>query len=143
MTEKEVTLQNNQNRRSPLRVSVMIAFAVGAFFPVSFVGSSGAAKADTPAWLSGPPDLEMREKLAEIYACMRDRAEEQTNVPLEPGGLAEQRLVNAINKAATDRETTGMGVYEAELPFFDVSGLDPVHLEFRITGEELEARMCL
>lgn len=138
-------MRDSGDRRIPWRASVMIVFvlAVGVFFTASLVGPFSAAKADTPSWLSGPPNLELREELAAIYACMRDRAEEQTGSPLEPGGLAEQRLINAINKAAIDREMTGMGVYEAELRFFDVSGLDPVHLEFRITGEELEARMCL
>jgi hypothetical protein len=85
----------------------------------------------------------MRAELAQVYACMRDRAEEQMLLPLEQDSLADRRLVSAINKAAADWQVTGRSVYEAELRFFDTSGLDPVHFAFRLTGAELRKVDCL
>ncbi len=101
-----------------------------------------SAESESPDWIGGRPDLEMRDDLAQIYACMRERAEEQMVTPLEHGSLPDQRLISAVNKAAADWEETGQSVYEIELPFFDTGGVDPVHLGFRLTGDELRAGRC-
>lgn len=95
-----------------------------------------------PNWLKGRPDLEMRDEFAQLYACMRDRAEEQMLVQLERGSLPDRRLISAINKAAVDWQVTGQPVYEVELRYFDTSGVDPVHLAFRLMGAELQSGNC-
>lgn len=100
------------------------------------------ADSGNPEWITGGPDLKMREDLTQIYACMRDRAEEQMLVQLEHGSLPDRRLISAINKAVADWEITGQRLYEVELPYFDTSGIDPIHLSFRLTGAELRAGDC-
>ncbi|TFL15958.1 hypothetical protein [Jannaschia formosa] len=95
-----------------------------------------------PDWLAGPPDERRLEERAGLYACMIERAEARTGSPLEEGSLSHRRLVSAVNKAVTDWEETGGSLYEEVLPDSDVSGLDPVHFAFGITGAEIEAGRC-
>src|SRR6056297_3957288 len=65
-----------------------------------------SAENESPDWIGALHDLEMRDDLAQIYACMRERAEEQMVTPLERGSLPDQRLISAVNKAAADWEET-------------------------------------
>src|SRR6056297_660390 len=59
-----------------------------------------SAESGSPDWIRGRPDLEMRDDLAQIYACMRERAEEQMVTPLEHGSLPDQRLFFFKQKTA-------------------------------------------
>ena len=130
-----------------VRAIVILVVVVPVFTALSLTFHFGPdiwrAETELPEWINGGPDLEMRDELTQIYACMRDRAEEQMLVPLEHGSLPDRRLISAINKAAADWEDTGRSVYEVELPYFDTSGTDPVHLAFRLTGAELQSGDCL
>ncbi|MDG4647910.1 hypothetical protein P6F26_05595 [Roseibacterium sp. SDUM158017] len=130
-----------------IRAVLVIGVLVPVLATVSLYARWGPdlqdAESASPDWIKGPADLEMREDLVEIYACMRARAEEQMVSPLEQGSLPDRRLISAINKAAADWEITGQPVYEVELPFFDTNGVDPVHLEFRLTEEEFQNGRCL
>lgn len=130
-----------------VRAIVILVVVVPAFAALGLTFHFGLdiwrAETELPEWINGGPDLELRDELGKIYACMRDRAEEQMLVPLEHGSLPDRRLISAINKAAADWEDTGRSVYEVELPYFDTSGTDPVHLAFRLTGAELQSGDCL
>lgn len=130
-----------------VRVIVILVAVVPVLTALSLMFHFGSdiwrAETELPEWITGGLDWEMRDELTQIYACMRDRAEEQMLVPLEHGSLPDRRLISAINKAAADWEITGPSVCEVELSYFDTSGTDPVHLAFRLTGAELQRGDCL
>lgn len=141
-------MSNNRDqprRRAYLRNIIMSLGFIASAVPALAEPTAGRDQDEAeraPNWLKGRPDIEIRDALREIYACVRMRAEKQMLMPLEGDSLPVRRLINAVNKAAADWQITGQSVYEAKLPYFDTSGIEPFHFRFRITRDELRLGEC-
>jgi hypothetical protein len=98
------------------------------------------AVADTgvPAWLSGKPDLALREERCRLYEWVLNDADRQTDGAAGESSFARKRLVNLANKVADWHWVSPADEYTVALTYLVIGTGQPAHYEFRMTGADLE-----